>query len=216
MVARTGRNIWRSKRLIFRPAEPTDEPFLQSINNSGTSDTFQNAAPFLPVPQGSAAAAKGYREYLEKCLLGCIVCLPPPIAPETTAAIPADAAAAVAATKPIPIGTISLMNREVNQMHHRNTSLGITLAPAYQGQGYGSEILLWTLEWAFRHANLHRVEIGAFAYNEGAWKLYQRLGFVEEGRKREAIWYDGAYRDCVEMAMLRREWEERYGERKDE
>lgn len=210
MAARTGRNIWRSKRLIFRPAEPTDEPFLQSINGQDTSDTFQNSAPFLPVPQGSVAGAKDHREWLNKQLLGCIVCLPPPIAPETTTT-PTDAAA-----KPIPIGTISLMNCEPNRAHHRNTNLGITLAPAYQGQGYGSEILLWTLEWAFRHANLHRVEIGAFAYNEGAWKLYQRLGFVEEGRKREAIWYDGAYRDCVEMAMLRREWEERYGEKKEE
>lgn len=63
---------------------------------------------------------------------------------------------------------------------------------------------------------MHRVEIGAFAWNEGAWKLYQRLGFKEEGRKREAMWYDGDYRDCVEMGMLRREWVELYGGRKEE
>jgi len=209
MASRTKRNIWRSKRLILRPAEPTDEAFLQSLNDE-TSDSFQNAAPFLPVPQG-AASAKGYIEFLNKALLGCIVCLPPPIAPETTPAVTAPDSTA---NKPIPIGVISLMAIEANLAHHRSTSLGLQIAPPYQGQGYGSEVILWALDWAFRHANLHRVGIGAFAYNEGAWKLYERLGFVHEGRKREAIWYDGDYRDTVDMGMLKREWQARYGEAK--
>ena len=58
---------------------------------------------------------------------------------------------------------------------------------------------------------MHRVEIGAVAYNEGAWKLYERLGFVIEGRKRECSWYDGEYHDLVILGMLRGEWEGRYG-----
>ena len=95
--------------------------------------------------------------------------------------------------------------------HHRNTMIGINIAPDYQGQGYGSEAVLWALEWAFRHANMHRVEIGAVAYNEGAWKLYERLGFVHEGRKREAMWYDGEYHDLVLLGMLKKEWQEKYG-----
>jgi RimJ/RimL family protein N-acetyltransferase len=34
---------------------------------------------------------------------------------------------------------------------------------------------------------------------------------VHEGRRREAVWYDGAYHDTVELSMLKREWQERYG-----
>ena len=219
MASRTKRNIWRSKRLVVRPVEPSDEAFLQSIHEE-TSDGYQNATPFMPVPQG-AAAAKGYREFLEKCLIGCVICLPPPpsttpgheVKPATTETAPADTAAPKRPA-PTPIGTISLMAVEANMSHHRNTMIGITIAPGYQGQGYGSEAVLWALEWAFRHANMHRVEIGAFAYNEGAWKLYERLGFVHEGRKREAMWYDGEYHDLVLLGMLKKEWQERYGSAK--
>lgn len=89
--------------------------------------------------------------------------------------------------------------------------IGISVAPPYQGQGYGSEAILWALDFAFRHANMHRVGIGAHAWNEGAWKLYERLGFVHEGRRRDAVWYDGAYRDTIDMGMLKTEWHEKYG-----
>jgi ribosomal protein S18 acetylase RimI-like enzyme len=209
MASKTKRNIWRSKRLIIRPAESTDETFLQSLNDE-TSDGYQNATASLPVPQG-AASAKGYREFLEKALLGCIICLPPPITPET---MPGATASDSPANKPTPIGIISLMALEPGLAHHRKTDLGVSLAPLYQGQGYGSEAILWALEWAFRHANMHRVGIGAFAYNEGAWTLYERLGFVHEGRKREAIWYDGEYHDMVLLAIMKREWQTRYGNAK--
>jgi RimJ/RimL family protein N-acetyltransferase len=45
--------------------------------------------------------------------------------------------------------------------------------------------------------------------------LYERLGFVYEGRKREVLWYDGEYHDMFLGAMLRREWQERYGVKRD-
>lgn len=231
MTTRIRRNIWSSQRLIFRPAETTDDIFLQSLNED-TSDGFQNAAPFLPTPQG-VASAKGYREFLEKCTLGAVIWLPAPVdksepdtaagaaetrsattnsAPATTDIAPSTSTTpTVPKPKGTPIGTISLMPTEPNMSHHRKTSIGINLHPSYQGQGYGSEAICWALEWAFRHANMHRVAIGAFAWNEGAWKLYERLGFVHEGRAREAMWYDGGWHDMVELGMLKREWVERYG-----
>jgi len=224
MASRTNRNIWRSNRLIIRPVESSDEAFLRSIHEE-TSDGFQNAVPFMPVPQGPASA-KSYREFLEKCLIGCIICLPSPAptttTPETeneteskstTTETPPDASTSKKPC-PTPIGTISLMAIDPNMSHHRKTMIGITLAPPYQSKGYGSEAILWALEWAFRHANMHRVEIGAFGYNEGAWKLYERLGFVHEGRKREALWYDGEWHDLVCLGMLKKEWQERYGVKK--
>jgi RimJ/RimL family protein N-acetyltransferase len=225
MASRTNRNIWRSERLIVRPVETSDEAFLQSIHED-TSDGFQNAVPFMPVPQGPASA-KSYREFLEKCLVGCIICLPPAPAPASTTtpenetepkpATTTDTAPDASTPKkpsPTPIGTIALTAIEPGMSHHNKTMIGITLAPPYQGQGYGSEAILWALEWAFRHANMHRVEIGAFGYNEGAWKLYERLGFVHEGRKREALWYDGEYHDMVCLGMLKGDWVERYGVKK--
>ena len=68
------------------------------------------------------------------------------------------------------------------------------------------------LGWGFRHANLHRIELGAFGWNTGAIRLYERLGFVPESRKREHLWHDGKYHDLVELGMLESEWRERYGQ----
>lgn len=211
MASRTRRNIWRSKRLIIRPVEPSDDAFLQSLTEE-TTDDYQNSTPFVPVPQG-AAGAKSFREFMEKCLVGCIICLPASNTPEPEIATPLSDSPPKKPV-PTPIGTISLMATEARLAHHRNTEIGVTIATSYQGQGYGSEAVLWALEWAFRHANMHRVDIRAFGWNEGAWKLYERLGFVLEGRKREAMWYDGAYHDAVELGMLRSEWQARYGEAK--
>lgn len=201
------RNIWRSQRLTFRPVEPSDEPFLASLN-SYNSDSFQNATHYLPVPQGKASAAR-YRSFLEGALLGCIVCISNPSRTDTagTSNVPDEKV-----PETIPIGTLALLASDPKRAHHRNTSIALSIVAPYQGQGYGSEVILWALEWAFRHANMHRVGIGAHEWNEGAVKLYQRLGFVVEGRIREATWYDGRYRDEIEMGMLKDEWLDRYGE----
>jgi RimJ/RimL family protein N-acetyltransferase len=214
----TTRNIWRSKRLIYQPVETTDEPFLLSLNHHG-SDAFQNATHLLPVPQGPRSAVQ-HREFLQSCLLGCIVYLPAPEVPDSadsnsntnndnnTSPSPNQQQEK---QKPIPIGTIALQPIDDKRSHHRNTSIGITISHPYQNKGYGSEAILWATEFGFRHANLHRVGIEAFAWNEGAWKLYQRLGFVMEGRARECVWFDGGWCDAVSLGMLEGEWRERYG-----
>ena len=198
------RNIWRSQRLIFRPAESSDEQFLATMN-SYNSDSFQNATHLLPVPQGKAGAANWVKA-LQGSLLGCIVCIPGPAMADGAIT---DGVQAVPET--IPIGTIALTDSERQRSHHRNTSVAVSIAVPYQKQGYGSEAILWATEWAFQHANMHRVSIGAFSYNEGAVRLYQRLGFVLEGRTRECAWYNGKYHDGIDMGILRDEWLKLYG-----
>lgn len=91
-------------------------------------------------------------------------------------------------------------------MHHRNAGLSIELLNTYQGKGYGSEAIFWALNWAFQIAGLHRISINCFSWNSGAERLYERLGFVREGRKREVFWFDGGWGDLVEFAILEGEW----------
>jgi ribosomal protein S18 acetylase RimI-like enzyme len=212
------RNIWRSKRLIFKSVETTDEAFLLSINDHG-SDSLQNATQLLPVPQGPRGAVS-HREFLQSCLLGCIIYLPAPEVASGSADSTSNSNGnnndkpSPSEQKPTPIGTVALHPVDPMRSHHRHTTIGITISHPYQNKGYGSEAILWATEWAFRHANLHRVGIEAFAWNEGAWKLYQRLGFVMEGRTRECVWYDGQWCDVVSLGMLAGEWWEKYGGRK--
>lgn len=65
-------------------------------------------------------------------------------------------------------------------------------------------------ELGFRIAGPHRIEIGCFEWNEGAGRLYERLGFRLEGRKRDFIWFDGRFYDTVEVLMLEHGWRAKY------
>ena len=45
-----------------------------------------------------------------------------------------------------------------------------------------------------------------YEYNERAIKTYKKLGFIEEGRKRQFIWSKGANHDSIIMNILAEEW----------
>ena len=39
-------------------------------------------------------------------------------------------------------------------------------------------------------------------WNTTALKLYEKIGFVTEGKDREALWYRGTWWDIIHMSML--------------
>lgn len=83
----------------------------------------------------------------------------------------------------------------------------ILLGPvAGWGKGLGKAITRFMVGLAFDHLNLRRVTLQVLSTNERASRLYRSLGFVEEGRLREAQVRNGEYVDVVMMAVLRREW----------
>lgn len=74
------------------------------------------------------------------------------------------------------------------------------------GQGYGTEATQLMLDHAFGTLGLHRVALSVFAFNERALRTYRRVGFVLEGRARQAIWRDGRFWDEISMSILSDEW----------
>jgi RimJ/RimL family protein N-acetyltransferase len=76
-------------------------------------------------------------------------------------------------------------------------------------KGLGTEAIRLMLDYGFRTLNLHRIELFVHDFNERAQKAYKKLGFVEEGRKREALYSDGKYHDEILMAILKEEWMEK-------
>ena len=90
---------------------------------------------------------------------------------------------------------------------HRSSGLGVSIVKQFQGQGYGSEAIDWILDAGFRRANLHSITLSVFSFNP-AFKLYERLGFKVDGRRRDAIWFDGKWHDTIIMSILEDEWRE--------
>ncbi len=88
----------------------------------------------------------------------------------------------------------------------RCAEVGLALLPEHRGRGHGRDVLRVLLGYAFRTRNLRRVHLQSLASNERALRAYRAVGFVEEGRRREHAWVEGAYDDVVLMAVLRSQW----------
>jgi len=88
----------------------------------------------------------------------------------------------------------------------RQAELGITLARAYQGQGYAAEGLTCLITHLFAVFDLHRLSANIDPNNTASANLLARLGFRHEATHRESLWLNGAYVDEALYAILHREW----------
>lgn len=77
------------------------------------------------------------------------------------------------------------------------------------GGGLGSEATQLLVRYGFEDLNLERVWLRVFETNPRAIRMYEKLGFVHEGRWRRASFIGGKMVDVLLMAMLRDEWGER-------
>ncbi|HYF76937.1 MAG TPA: GNAT family protein [Symbiobacteriaceae bacterium] len=80
-------------------------------------------------------------------------------------------------------------------------------------RGYGQDALRLALRHAFTNMGLHRVELHVFAFNERAIRCYERVGFVREGARREALFRENRFHDILVMGVTRQEFLAREAER---
>ena len=69
------------------------------------------------------------------------------------------------------------------------------------GQGVGTGLLEEAKRWAAARG-LHRIELNVMARNHRAIALYERVGFVHEGRRAGCLLIDGEFLDELSMAMI--------------
>lgn len=96
----------------------------------------------------------------------------------------------------------------------QNETVAVRIALAtteLRGRGYGSEAMRLVLGYAFTEVGVHRVELDVYAFNEAAIRTYERVGFVHEGRLRDALSWEGERHDSVIMSMLRSDWDAAQG-----
>ncbi|NIT99570.1 MAG: GNAT family N-acetyltransferase, partial [Nitrosopumilaceae archaeon] len=93
---------------------------------------------------------------------------------------------------------------------NRKAEISILISPEYQDKGYGKEALLMLMRFAFKKMNLYRLEAEVIDYNDKAKSLFEKVGFIPEGRLREAKYNDGKYYDVLRYGMLRHEYDKKY------
>jgi RimJ/RimL family protein N-acetyltransferase len=104
-----------------------------------------------------------------------------------------------------PVGDIDLFAIDER---NRVAMVGIGIwSAADRGQGLGYDALRTLARWAFDHLNLHRIDLHCDPENAPAIRVYERVGFVLEGRYRKRHFQDGAYHDELLMGLLREDFE---------
>ena len=94
------------------------------------------------------------------------------------------------------------------QPRDRHAELGIMIGEKrYWSSGCGSDAVRTLVDYAFDEMNLRRVQLLTYEFNHRAYAAYRKCGFVEEGRRRQALFRDGVYHDFIVMGALRGERE---------
>ncbi|GGL70431.1 acetyltransferase [Streptomyces fumigatiscleroticus] len=88
----------------------------------------------------------------------------------------------------------------------RSCTFRTLLGPRGRGRGLGTEATRLIVGHGFERLGLHRIALELYGHNHRARRVYEKVGFVVEGVRREAALRDGRWVDEVLMAVLDREW----------
>jgi RimJ/RimL family protein N-acetyltransferase len=100
-----------------------------------------------------------------------------------------------------PIGRIGL---DAFRRRDRICSLSILIGePSAWEQGYGTDAVSALLDEAFDRYDLRRVELWSTADDQRAIDVYEKCGFVMDGRLPERSWKGGTWVDRVVMSVTR-------------
>ncbi len=86
--------------------------------------------------------------------------------------------------------------------HRRTAGLGYWVRRSHWSRGIASEAAMATLEQAFRHHRLHRVEAHVALENHASHRVVEKVGFRREGVARAFELVDGRYLDHVQYGLL--------------
>lgn len=90
--------------------------------------------------------------------------------------------------------------------HARSANFRTLMGAAGRGRGLGSEATRLIVGYGFESIGLHRISLDVFAFNPRAMRVYEKVGFIREGVRREAFAFDGEHVDEVLMSILEGEW----------
>lgn len=94
---------------------------------------------------------------------------------------------------------------------NRSCNFRIALTAAGRDRGLGTEAVRLTIGYGFERLGLNRISLSVFDHNPRGRRAYQKVGFVLEGTRREALRYGEVWVDDHEMAILASEWRRHRG-----
>lgn len=88
----------------------------------------------------------------------------------------------------------------------RTAELGYAIRRDRWGAGYATEVAMVMLRYGYSTLGLHRVQAACGPDNTASQRVLVKLGFTYEGRMREHVFTNGAWRDSLLYSLLEQEW----------
>ena len=101
------------------------------------------------------------------------------------------------------IGYFRLSNHSKENL---NIYIGADIHPSFTGRGLGYTAYKEFMDFLFNEYCLNKISLEVLASNSRGLHLYNKLGFVEEGRKRQEVLKDDMYIDSIIMSILKEEF----------
>ena len=90
----------------------------------------------------------------------------------------------------------------VGREGHGRVELGMAVADGWRGRGVGSQLLEQAIAWS-REQGAHKISLEVWPHNGGARRLYEKFGFVVEGRHlRHWRRSNGELWDSIPMGLV--------------
>ena len=99
-----------------------------------------------------------------------------------------------------PVGEAVMIGGDFKRDRYSAT-VGVGVLAAHSRQGIG-RALMRDIESFARNRKLRRLELTVMAHNTRARALYEQMGYLQEGVKRDSLFVDGVFVDEIMMAKL--------------
>ncbi|HEY2647816.1 MAG TPA: GNAT family protein [Puia sp.] len=97
---------------------------------------------------------------------------------------------------------MGLIGLQLRELKFRSAEVWFKILPENWGDGFATESLNRTLNFAFIELNLHRVEAGCATGNIASARVLEKAGMKREGCKRKILPIRGEWVDAYSYALL--------------
>jgi RimJ/RimL family protein N-acetyltransferase len=97
------------------------------------------------------------------------------------------------------IGTVGLLRFD---FEHRRAEVGYEIARRLWGRGLTPEAVAAVIRYGFSVLGLHRIEAGVLPGNDASVRVVHKLGFLEEGPRRDYLYAKGRFHSFRWLSLL--------------
>src|SRR5204862_4554654 len=97
------------------------------------------------------------------------------------------------------IGTVGLLRFD---FEHRRAEVGYEIARRWWGRGLATEAAAAVIKYGFSVLGLHRIEAGVLPGNDASVRVLEKLGFLEEGPRRDYLYAKGRFHTLRWFSLL--------------